>query len=386
MPATRPSTRVQRRAQPAAPRRTTSRRRTAVTSATIQRHETREVGPEPEASSSVATTATAPETTSPATTVPDETVQRIVSAVSQAVLASLNGGGIADLSPPSSAVETRELPIVASGITSSAEATMQGPVASALTHLSGETNFIQVTPSPDPGLPKFNSINVPIDANVSTKIKAKIWAHEFIDFNVLLSSGAGDTRYQLSVSSQNGSALPALSLEPSQKPKAIANIGTWTSAFQIFVGVYTVKYPMEAPALMKYSEVVRDLALRGADWRFYDTQFRLLRQANPTEFPWGSTHWELWIRAQNFNNARFSKPQPTLRNSSSSSAAGPFVPKGFCRKFHRGDHCAGCNYKHACYKCGVVHPALRCNFRSSQHNSSSAPTSAKSRPSNTSSN
>ena len=56
---------------------------------------------------------------------------------------------------------------------------------------------------------------------------------------------------------------------------------------------------------MKYSEVVRDLALRGADWRFYDTQFRLLRQANPTELPWGSTHWELWIRAQNFNNAAF---------------------------------------------------------------------------------
>ena len=73
MPATRPSTRVQRRAQPAAPRRTTSRRRTAATSATIQRHETREVGPEPETSSSVATTATTPETTSPATTVPDET-------------------------------------------------------------------------------------------------------------------------------------------------------------------------------------------------------------------------------------------------------------------------------------------------------------------------
>ena len=58
---------------------------------------------------------------------------------------------------------------------------------------------------------------------------------------------------------------------------------------------------------MKYSEVVRDLAARGVDWRFYDTQFRLLRQSNPIEFPWGSTHWELWIRAQ--NNARFS-PRP----------------------------------------------------------------------------
>lgn len=384
MPSTRPSTRVQRRAQPTAPRRPPSRRRAATASATMQRPE--ESGVSREASSSVATTSAAPATASPAPTVPDETVQRIVSAVSQAVLASLNGASAATLPPPSLPVETRELPVVASGIASLADATMQGPVASALNNLSGETSFIQVSPPADPGLPKFNSINVPIDANVSAKIKAKIWAQEFIDFGVLMSSGAGDTRYHLSVSSQNGSALPTLSLEPSQKPKAIANIGAWTSAFQIFVGVYTAKYPMEAPALMKYSEVVRDLAARGADWRFYDTQFRLLRQSNPAELPWGSTHWELWIRAQNFNNARFSKPQPPVRNNSSSSVSGPFVPRGFCRKFHRGDHCPGCNYKHNCYKCGVVHPALRCNFRSSQHTSSSAPTSAKSRPSNTGSN
>ena len=65
-------------------------------------------------------------------------------------------------------METCELPLVASSITSSADAMMQGLVASALTHLLGETNFIQVTPSSDPGLPKFNSINIPIDANVST--------------------------------------------------------------------------------------------------------------------------------------------------------------------------------------------------------------------------
>lgn len=37
---------------------------------------------------------------------------------------------------------------------------------------------------------------------------------------------------------------------------------------------------MEAPALMKYGEVVRDLAARGGDWRFYDTQFRNLRQTS----------------------------------------------------------------------------------------------------------
>ena len=50
---------------------------------------------------------------------------------------------------------------------------------------------------------------------------------------------------------------------------------------------------------MKYGEVVRDLAARGGNWRFYDTQFRSLRQSNVPGMPWGTTHWELWIRAQN---------------------------------------------------------------------------------------
>ena len=227
-------------------------------------------------------------------------------------------------------------------------------------------------------------VDVPIDANVSSKIKRKIWAHEFIDLGLLLTSGSGDTRYHLSVSSPYGSSLPTLAIEPSHKLKAIPNIELWTTAFQIFVGVYTAKFPLDAPALMKYSEVVRDLAARGADWRFYDSQFRILRQSNPAEFPWGSTHWELWICAQTFNNAHFSKaPMPAHQNSSN---AGFVVPKGYCRKFHRGTDCSGCSFKHQCFKCGAVHPALRCNFRPQQSTPKSAPTAAKSRPTNSSSN
>ena len=130
-------------------------------------------------------------------------------------------------------------------------------------------------------------------------------------------------------------------------------------------GIYTVKYPLEAPSLMKYGEVVRDLAARGGDWHFYDQQFRHLHQSNTSEMSWGCTHWELWICAQNFHNsARFTQ-NLTVRNSSAPYAIGPFVPKGYCHKFHRGNNCPGCSFRHQCFKCGVVHPANRCNFRSS---------------------
>ncbi len=245
----------------------------------------------------------------------DETLRRIVSAVSQAVLASINGAGSTHTPPPRSATATTELvevPMVGSGSDQVVDPVSAfAPVASTLHHVTGETNFIQVSPSSQQVLPTFHSADVPIDDNVSPKIKTKIWAHKFIDFGILLSSGTGDTRYHLSVStdkSAHGSSLLLCQLnhQISRKPY-LPHIAAWTSAFQIFVGVYTAKFPLDAPALMKYCEVVRDLAARGADWRFHDTQFRLLRHSNPVEFPWESTHWELWIRAQNFNNARFNK-------------------------------------------------------------------------------
>ena len=77
------------------------------------------------------------------------------------------------------------------------------------------------------------------------------------------------------------------------------------------------------------------------------------------------------------NSARFTK-NLTVRNSSAPYPIGPFVPKGYCRKFHRGNDCPGCSFRHQCFKCGVVDPANRCNFRSSKSASSSQPVAAKS--------
>ena len=47
------------------------------------------------------------------------------------------------------------------------------------------------------------------------------------------------------------------------------------------MGVYTRRYPVEAPLLIKYGEIIRDLAARGYNWRYYDVNFRNLRQKDP---------------------------------------------------------------------------------------------------------
>ncbi|CAH3194905.1 unnamed protein product [Porites evermanni] len=53
----------------------------------------------------------------------------------------------------------------------------------------------------------------------------------------------------------------------------------------------------DALKLMKYCEVVRDLANKSGDWIFYDEQFRYLRQSSAELYPWDQIHWELWLRA-----------------------------------------------------------------------------------------
>jgi hypothetical protein len=200
----------------------------------------------------MATAAFSQATSSAATAVSnlaDATVTRIASVVAQAVVAAIQSPTL------SAVVDTREV--------SETGAQVQGPVASALEHLTGEHVNLEVVRPPSSGSHvQFNSITIPIDAHVSPKIKAKIWANEFIEFGSLLNPYVGETRYQLSLA-QSESSVPALSLEPSSKIKPpIYSIDAWTSAFQIFVGVYTSKFPQEAPDLIKYAEVVRDLAAR----------------------------------------------------------------------------------------------------------------------------
>ena len=136
----------------------------------------------------------------------------------------------------------------------------------------------------------FNSMCIPNDSRVAPKLRAKVWSNEFFEFGLLLNSSPTEGRYSIGVATPSGLSVPTLCLEPTQKAKYIPSIQVWTSAFLVFVGVYTVKYPSEASLLMKYSEVVLDLAARGGDWRYYDNNFRYLRQQKAVSMPWGETH------------------------------------------------------------------------------------------------
>lgn len=205
----------------------------------------------------------------------------------------------------------------------------------------------------------FHSVGLSLDACISDKIRTRIINNEFFDFGTLITNDLQkDEKYHFSI--VNGKDIqPSLCLEPATKTKRIANIESWMSAFRIFVSVYTRRYPLEAPALMKYGELINDLASRGQNWRFYDENFRFMRQGQPESYPWGTIQWELWLRSQ--VNTKVTQHSTSL--TSSSWVKKPAIPKGYCFRFQKGQECAGCEFKHLCFKCERNHGGYRCNFR-----------------------
>ena len=145
-------------------------------------------------------------------------------------------------------------------------------------------------------------ISTAISLQIPRKIKKKIWRNQFIDLALLLPrtsiSSDNNTNFQLQLSSK-----AQISLVPNHTRK-IFNIETWTSAFLRFMAVYTEMFPMEAPHLLKYTEIVRDLARRspGLSWYLYDQQFRMLRET--VQIPWGRIHTEFWVMASNSHMQR----------------------------------------------------------------------------------
>ena len=195
----------------------------------------------------------------------------------------------------------------------------------------------------------FVSVAVPLTHRVSEKVKKQIWGNEYVDFAVIFNNSSNsEDHYTFKVQNGQGGGQPTLSLVPSVKKQPVHTIEQWTTAFQAFVAVYCERFPSETAQLMKYGATVRDLAQRGANWKFYDENFRMLRQSEL--IPWDQIHSELWLRAS------VPKVKQPLPGKSTTKQSGSFFQKGFCWTFLRGDNCTGCECKHQCPKCGLNHP------------------------------
>lgn len=200
----------------------------------------------------------------------------------------------------------------------------------------------------------FLSAVIPLSHRVPDKLKNQIWANEYVDFALLLHNSVtnpAEEQYTVKLdTSQEGQQ--SLVLVPSTKTHPLHTIDQWMSTFHIYVSIYAERVPQDTPALMKYGSIVKELATLGANWKFYDENFRKLRESQGV--PWNQVHSELWLRSHSFR----AKPNTQPRKS---KVDGPFIPKGYCWKFHRNLHCPGCSFKHQCFRCGQSHPIAKCS-------------------------
>ena len=202
-------------------------------------------------------------------------------------------------------------------------------------------------------------ISVPISTQIPSKIKRKIWANKYVDFSSLLPNYSSQPKQQkFTLQLGNDSTF---NLVPQSYNRKITNVAQWTSAFLRFVAVYSEKFPQDSAQLMKYGEVIRDLAYRRPNlfWYNYDMQFRQLRET--VAYRWDMIHYELWVPSatyypfQGFNRARQqSYTNDTRRNNN------PFL-KNCCWAFNKsGCTRQGCNFPHTCGFCRGSHPAKQC--------------------------
>ena len=126
------------------------------------------------------------------------------------------------------------------------------------------------------------SITTPINTQIPIKIQRKIWENKYLDLAVLLpnttySNLNANRRFSLEISHNS-----KISLVPNTQTKKIINIEQWTTAFLRFAAIYGLKFPKEMSKLMKYAEIVRDLANRkpGLSWLMYDIQFAVFANHN----------------------------------------------------------------------------------------------------------
>ncbi len=85
---------------------------------------------------------------------------------------------------------------------------------------------------------------------------------------------------------------------------------------------------------MKYCETVRDISAKGGDWRYYDEQFRFLRQSDPNIFPWDHIHWELWFQTMISARNNGQKAVATSERDKPPNRVWQQFPKGTCWAFH----------------------------------------------------
>ena len=185
------------------------------------------------------------------------------------------------------------------------------------------------------------------------RIKLRIWSDKYVDFyNILYPDNEGVYNISLNTSQQTG-----LKLTPRKNRQLTER--EWCKAFDVFLAVYTRKYPDSIHSLITYGKFIKEMMSQGHNWAYYDTRFRKDREFSKS--PWTNIRIDLQLNAVkgDFRNVTFNNRTQT---QSSSHLQTGFIPKGYCFAYHKqGRRCENqqCPWKHDCVRCSNKHPMFR---------------------------
>jgi hypothetical protein len=191
-------------------------------------------------------------------------------------------------------------------------------------------------------------------AGVSLKIKAKIWANEYVDLATLLINEPQAT-WQISVASDDHKQDQAVVFnKPKNRP---LNFMQWLSAFTIYASVMAEKSTEEAAQLWAYLQIIQDMQSKFAHtnaWRVYDEQFRRQRAITPNLHPWSVINWFYYSGAVWPSMAQC-QVQPVAKDNKTR-------PIFACCDFNNFSICsrAQCSFPHICLYYQFTNPIIHC--------------------------
>jgi len=208
-------------------------------------------------------------------------------------------------------------------------------------------------------------------ATLDSKIKAKIWANEFVELGSLVPKN--QLPPGLNIHSEAG-ASSQFSIT-SAKVRQPSNVNEWHRWFAIYAAVYTQKYPTEAPGLFTY--ITRIFKLKDTHpntyiWREYDAQFRRVRAF--VSLPWHIQNLQILNDLDvNVSKSNVNVSNNNKNKSNSSTGGGSQKSEKICFEYNKPTGCtsASCKFAHRCSNCGIKnHPKTRCHRAKSESSKS----------------
>ena len=210
----------------------------------------------------------------------------------------------------------------------------------------------------------FNSSSISISSKIPLKLKQRIWAGEFVEMSELLDKSIKnkDEKFHLEFSPNNPNQ--SLFFVPKYKNHNLS-ILMWARAFNRYIVIAGLNQPNNVPLMQQHMEIVFSLFEEGANWSYYDSEFRKLIGK---EVEWGSMHYELYLRSsiKSLHQNECIDNRNTHARAEGNKKSFQ-LPQGSCYQYHTTGVCSKmsqgqvCPFQHKCYGCLQSHPIFKCN-------------------------